>query len=121
MSGSRYEQLKAARRSKEWLARAEAEINGLISDLETDVKGGVQGGIKAPPKPADVLAEHRRAHRMGRPAKIAVDSERQAFVAARFDTLTFEQIAREVADNFPPERRVSLSAIHRWWQKARAV
>ena len=57
---------------------------------------------------------------MGRPAKIAVDSELQAFVAARFDTLTFEQIAKEVADNFPPERRVNLSAIHRWWLKTKS-
>lgn len=68
----------------------------------------------------DVNTAHRRAHRMGRPARIAVDSELQAFVAARFDTLTFAQIAKEVADNFPPERRVSLSAIHRWWQKTRS-
>ena len=73
MSGSRYEQLKAARRSKEWLARAEAEINGLISGLETDVKDGVQRGIKAPLKPADVLAEHRRNHRKREAAAVQAD------------------------------------------------
>lgn len=85
---------------------------GLVKALST----GVQTTIKD-----DVNAAHRRAHRMGRPAKIAADSELQAFVTARFDTLTFEQIAKEVADNFPPERRVSLSAIHRWWQKTKAT
>lgn len=118
MSGSRYEQLKAAQRSKEWLARAEAEINGLISGLETDVKDGVQRGVKRPVK-VDVEATHRREHRMGRPAKIDADSELQAFVTARLDTMTFDQIAKEVASHFAPKRRASRSSIHRWWQKTR--
>lgn len=117
MSGSRYEQLKAARRSKEWLARAEAEINGLISGLETDVKDGVQRGIKAPLKPADVLAEHRRNHRTGTPSKIAIDAELQAFIIARLDTETLTQIVAAVAATFPPERHISVSGLSRWWRK----
>lgn len=101
-----------ARHLHRLLAEASAETASLVATLST----GLQSPIKV-----DVNAAHRRAHRMGRPAKIAVDSELQAFVNARFDTLTFEQIAKEVADNFPPERRVSLSAIHRWWHKTKPV
>ena len=100
-----------ARHLHRFLLEASAETATLVKTLST----GVQSTVKD-----DVTAAHRRAHRMGRPAKIAVDTELQAFVAARFDTLTFEQIAKEVADNFPPERRVSLSAIHRWWQKTKS-
>lgn len=100
-----------ARHLHRLLLEASAETATLVTALST--------GLKDPVKD-DVTAAHRRAHRMGRPAKIAVDSELQAFVAARFDTLTFEQIAKEVADNFSPERRVSLSAFHRWWQKTKS-
>lgn len=55
---------------------------------------------------------------MGRPAKIEADAELKAFVAARLDTLTFDQIAIEVAAHFtlPAARR---SSIHRWWLKHR--
>ncbi len=100
-----------ARHLHRLLLEASAETATLVTTLSTSIQSTVK---------EDVNAAHRRAHRMGRPAKIAADAELQAFVAARFDTLTFEQIAKEVADNFPPERRVSLSAIHRWWQKTRS-
>lgn len=115
MSGSRYDRLRAAQRSKEWLARAEAEINGLISGLETDVKDGVQRGIKGSLEPVDVLAEHRRNHRTGTPSKIATDAEVQAFIIERLDTETLKQIVAAVAASFPPERHISLSGLSRWW------
>lgn len=84
----------------------EALMNTLSMGLQTPVK-------------EDVKAAHRRAHRMGRPAKIEADAELKAFVAARLDTLTFDQITTEVAAHFPPARRVSRSSIHRWWLKHR--
>ncbi len=41
----------------------------------------------------------------------------QSFVEARLDTHTFADIAKEVAETFPPERPASRSSIHRWWPK----
>ena len=117
MSGSRYDRLKAAQRSKAWLARAEAEIDGLISGLETEDKGDIERAIKAPLNPAELLAEHRRNHRTGTPSKIAIDAELQAFILARLDTETLKQIVAAVAATFPPERHISLSGLSRWWRK----
>ncbi len=54
-----------------------------------------------------VQAQHRRAHRPGRPAKIDGDPELQAFIRARIDTLTFARIASEVRATFPPDRHCS--------------
>ncbi len=31
--------------------------------------------------------------------------------------MTFDQLAEEVANHFPQDRRVGKSAIHDWWQK----
>jgi hypothetical protein len=94
------------------LDAATVTIEALVNTLSTGFKYPVKG---------DVKADHRRAHRRGVPAKIATDPELQAFVSARFDTLTFDQIAREVADNFTRERRVSRSSIHRWWLKTHGI
>ncbi len=102
--------LARARAAHRLLTDASAAMEGLVNTLST----GVQCPVKV-----DVEAEHRREHRMGRPAKIDTDSELQAFVTARLDTLTFDQIAKEVAANFTPARRASRSSIHRWWQKTR--
>ena len=66
---------------------------------------------------AEVLAAHRRAHRPGIPAKIDSDPELRAFIVARLDTRTFTQICDEAAAHFPPDRRTSLSALSRWWQR----
>ena len=68
------------------------------------------------PLPTAAATEHRREHRMGRVPKIDADPELRAFVAARVDRHTFQ----EVADAFPPERRVGCSAIHPWWRRDRA-
>ncbi|MDZ4309960.1 MAG: hypothetical protein U1A24_05315 [Cypionkella sp.] len=69
-----------ARHLHRLLLEASAETATLVKTLST----GLQSTVKD-----DVIAAHRRAHRMGRPAKIAADPELQAFVNARFDTLTF--------------------------------
>lgn len=52
-----------------------------------------------------------RTHQRG---KIEQDPELQAFIRARCLTLTFPEVAAQVAANFPPERRVTTSIIHRW-------
>lgn len=69
-----------------------------------------------PPDPSSEAArEHRRHHRMGVPSKLACDPELRAFVEARLSEMTFHQIAEAVVDSFPADRRVSASAIYRWW------
>lgn len=102
--------LAQARAAHRLLTDASHALEGLVNTLSTGVKCPVEG---------DVKATHRREHRMGRPAKIDADSELQAFVTARLDTMTFDQIATEVAAHFAPNRRASRSSIHRWWQKTR--
>lgn len=92
--------LIAARRAAGLLQEASAATDALVKALSS--------GLKHPVK-TDVKAAHRRAHRMGVPAKLATDSELQAFVVARLDTHTFGEIAKAVANNFPPERHVSRS------------
>ena len=64
---------------------------------------------------ASALAERRRNHRRGTLSKISLDPELRAFILTRLDTLTFEEITRDVAETFPPARRVSRSSIARWW------
>ena len=101
-------QLARATDAKHHLAAADAALEGLITLLLT----GVQTPVKH-----DVIAAHRRAHRTGRPAKIEADTELRAFVTARIDTHTFDDLTSQIAATFPPNRRVSRSSLHRWWQK----
>ncbi len=88
---------------------------------ETALEDLVQEAMNDPSHSAlrcDVpVTDHRRHHRMGRPAKLDQDPELQAFVRARLDRLTFHQIEAEVAQAFPEDRRVRKSAIHAWWKR----
>lgn len=60
---------------------------------------------------------HRRQHRPGRAPILDTDAELRAFVMARLDRMTFEEIADEIARHFPPERQLRKSAIHTWWKR----
>lgn len=99
-------ELETARRA---LDRAQAA-------LQTAVQEGVQHPLETP---VQTLCDHRRAHRPGRPARIDTDPELRAFILARLDRMTFPDLARAVADAFPPDRRVSKSTIHKWWTTLR--
>ena len=101
-------QLARATDAQHHLAAADAALECLITLLST----GVQTAVKH-----DVIAAHRRAHRTGRPAKIEADTDLRAFIIARIDTLTFDDLTSQIAVTFPPNRRVSRSSLHRWWQK----
>jgi hypothetical protein len=100
--------LIAARRAAGLLHEASTATDELLNALSKDVKHPVE---------TDLKAAHRRAHRMGVPSKLATDPEVRAFVESRLDTYTFGDIAKAVAETFAPERHVSRSSIHRWWQK----
>ncbi|MFZ7089847.1 hypothetical protein [Primorskyibacter sp. 2E233] len=92
--------------------RAEAALE---THFEAGVQQPVQPAIEGLPPPC----EHRRQHRPGRPAIIDKDPELRAFILARINRLTFPQLEAEVANAFPPERRVKKTAINDWWNKHR--
>ncbi|MDD9716774.1 hypothetical protein PVW48_08470 [Dinoroseobacter sp. PD6] len=60
---------------------------------------------------------HLANHRTGVPAKIDSDPELEAFLMDRIHNTGFVQLAAEVAEHFPPERRVGKSAINDWWNR----
>lgn len=63
------------------------------------------------------VTDHRASHRPGPAPKIASDPELEAFIRARISSMTFTEIADAVAAQFPPERQVKKSAIHKWWRE----
>lgn len=91
-------------------------LKPLMNAGSSDLKPAFKDDIK----PAELAARHRLEHRMGRPSKLDSDPELTAFVRARIETMTFKQIADAVKANFPPDRRISLSSVHRWWMRERA-
>ena len=93
--------------------RIEQEAQALLASLSTGHEGPFEAPVQTPVQPS----QHLREHRPGRAKKLATDPELRAFVEARFNRLTFEQIADEVAQKFPPERQVKRSAIHDWFRK----
>jgi hypothetical protein len=104
----------------EHLLQAVADAQGQASTcLQRVFKEAVKGGLNALQSEAYPVTEHRRQHRVGRPAKIDCDPELQAFILARLDRMTFIQIADDVAKHFPPERRVAKTAINDWWHRSK--
>lgn len=65
------------------------------------------------------LHERRLRGGRGQPFKIDTDPELKAFVMARIFERTYQQIAQDIASEFPPDRHVSRSSIARWWAKTR--
>ena len=94
-------------------------LDRVATTIEQALQAHVQAGVNALPEPTAPISEHRRAHRPGRPPRIANDPELQVFIAARVDRLTFTQIADDIAQHFPASRRVGKTTIHDWWRKAR--
>ena len=91
------------------LDAARVALTGLATALER--------GVQCPIKGASNATTWRAAHRPGRPSRIESDPELRAFIAARIDRLTFEEVIAEVSANFPPERQTSCSALHRRWHR----
>jgi hypothetical protein len=85
-----------------------------IAALEGPVEEGFKGAVNASSGPA---TEHRRQHRMGVPSKITADAEVETFVRARIAVMTFAQVVTAVAEEFPRERHISASSLHRWWHR----
>jgi hypothetical protein len=111
---------EAARQLAALLVGAAHRAADLASDLasgpHTPVEGPLQAALNQTTAPLPPPSEHRRAHRSGRPARLETDAELQAFVAARIDRMTFDDLAEAeaVAAAFPPERSVAKSALAAW-------
>ena len=82
--------------------------------IQWAIKQGVQNPIESALPP---INPHRAAHRVGSPSPIDTDPELTAFIRARIDRLTFKEIATDIAAHFPPERRASVSGLHRWFHR----
>ena len=97
------------------LDRARSTVERLSAALEGGVEPAVNPLLKDASDPASWLA----AHRPGKPSKIDADAALRAFILARIDHMTFDQLVAAVAARFPPERRTSRSALSRWWRRNR--
>ena len=100
------------------LRASHAALWRAILTIEQALQCTIEQGINALPQSTAPISEHRSKHRPGKPPKIDADPELKAFIAARIERLTFDQVASEVANHFPPSRQVKRSAIHAWWQNA---
>lgn len=93
-------------------------LNGALTAIETAVQQPFNEASETDPLPPP--CEHRRLHRPGRPGKIASDPALQAFIRARADRLTYDQLVAAIRDHFPPDRHVSRSTVHKWWSNQMA-
>lgn len=85
-----------------------------------DALSAAEIALEGPFKSTETLLQpdpHRAAHRRGHPSRIDQDRELRAFVIARIQHRTFEQLEADIAAAFPPGRRTSKSALHRWWHR----
>ncbi len=101
------------------IEQAKALIQVAQSTVAGEGQQAEEGGLHNPSNGhlSSVIHAHVREHRPGRPSKIDSDPELRAFILARLDHMTFEGLARAVAENFPPERRVARTTINEWWHR----
>ncbi|MDT8857170.1 hypothetical protein RNZ50_19465 [Paracoccaceae bacterium Fryx2] len=105
--------LTEARRNRDLLALATASAANALTALEAIL----HGSFIPPAEPVSPTAEHRRLHKPGTPSRITADPEIEAFVRARLDRMTFDQIVSAVSEHFTPDRHISRSGLHRWWHR----
>ena len=77
----------------------------------------LQHGLDSMPECNVPVTEHRKEHRMGPVPKIDRDPELRAFILARIDRMTYVQVANEVAEYFPEQRRVGKTTIYDWMKR----
>ncbi|MCA8878606.1 MAG: hypothetical protein KDA73_01350 [Rhodobacteraceae bacterium] len=107
----------ALRAAKAGLDQAQADLAAACAAVARLAALAEAKVIAALPSSDVPVTAHRRAHRPGRPAQLDADPELRAFVLARIDSLTYQQIADEIALQYPLERRIGKSAIHHWWRR----
>ncbi|TCO73064.1 hypothetical protein [Rhodovulum euryhalinum] len=103
--------------ARKLLDNVSAELDRLQVAVRAELAEGVPTPLQTPLEDLPEPSEHRRAHRTGFPSKIDTDPELRAFILARIDRMGFVPLAAEVAQAFPPKRRVGKSGIYDWWRK----
>lgn len=104
--------LDQARQSGLQIEALQAANARTIRTLEAALKGALNG-------PLNEASQVRKApgRRAETRSRIEADNDLRTFILARIKTLTFDQVLAEVAAHFPPDRRPSRSALHRWWHR----
>lgn len=90
---------------------------GAASALESAVGRAVNDGFNTLSTLPGPVCLHTRLHRPGRPSRIETDPELRRFVLARIDRMGFVDLANQIANHFPSDRRVGKSALHAWFHK----
>lgn len=83
-----------------------------IRTLETALNQAIKGASNVPSSDLPDFERHTAIR-----SRIEADPELRAFILARIATLTFDQVRAEITAHFGPEKRVSRSALHRWWHR----
>lgn len=104
--------LDQARQSGVQIEALQAANTRTIRTLEAALHGAFNGSSIGALQGRE--AAGRRAEVRSR---IEADDKLRTFILARIRTLTFDQVLAEVAAHFPPDRRPSRSALHRWWHR----
>lgn len=104
--------LEQARQCGLQIAAVQAAITRTIRTLESALNGELNGPSKGLLQ-AGKAAGRRAAIR----SRIEADDDLRTFILGRITTLTFDKVLAEVAAHFPPDRRPSRSALHRWWHR----
>lgn len=92
----------------------------ILERAEKRLQQAVEHAFDVPVKCTVPASDHRRDHKPGRAANLDTGPDLQAFVRARLLRMTFEAIATDVTETFPPDRRAGKSALHAWWAKNKA-
>ena len=97
-------------------ARAGADVLQGIARTADALQSAIEHGAQVPVEEAFNEA-FKPLDRLPVRGKIEADSALQDLIRARVMTMTFTDIVADVAAHFPPERRVGMSSIHRWWHR----
>lgn len=112
---------QSVREAQSLATAAAAALSRALPPLEKAVPQPFKGASDpAETGPLPPPCEHRRLHRPGVPGRIDSDPELQAFIRARADRLTYDQLVAAIRDHFPPDRHVSRSTVHKWWSEQMA-
>ena len=85
-----------------------AQILTAATCLQAAIEGGLQTPVKGSSRPLE---------RRSKQSKIAADPDLQTFIHARIMTATFASVVADVAAQFPREKHISMSGLHRWWHR----